>query len=245
MGLRDRLKSAAKRAVGKDANPRPASSGPPPAVRPSAAAKAAAKPAAAPPAREAREDEPAIARTGDHKADLKLENRVKAAQKREARRQRREEKEAAEEAERLQLRQQEAARRAEAAKAKQAALRDEAAAVLQAAAAAAAEAGRAAVVEHTVHVYHPDEKIDASFPCEEGEVLLDAAARAGVELPQSCLNGGCFACAGRVESGEAVMSDDQYVMEQDKIDEGFYLLCCSTVKSDVRILTHQEDQCSI
>ena len=99
---------------------------------------------------------------------------------------------------------------------------------------------------HRVHVFNPDEGVDAVFFADDGEFLLDAAGRAGVELPYSCLNGGCFSCAGKFTTGkEKGTMHDQYVMEQPRIDEGYVLLCCCSIDGDVDILTHQEDSASI
>lgn len=44
------------------------------------------------------------------------------------------------------------------------------------------------------------------FPCEAGESLLDAAERAGFELPYSCRKGVCGNCEGGLDSGEVVVA---------------------------------------
>jgi len=41
-----------------------------------------------------------------------------------------------------------------------------------------------------------------AFPCEANETVLDAAQRAGFELPYSCRKGVCGTCKGQVASGE-------------------------------------------
>jgi NAD(P)H-flavin reductase/ferredoxin len=43
---------------------------------------------------------------------------------------------------------------------------------------------------------------DFAFDCADAESVLDAALRAGIELPYSCRKGVCGNCAGRVEAGE-------------------------------------------
>ena len=40
------------------------------------------------------------------------------------------------------------------------------------------------------------------FPCEQNESVLDAAQRAGLEIPYSCRKGVCGTCKGRGVSGE-------------------------------------------
>lgn len=42
---------------------------------------------------------------------------------------------------------------------------------------------------------------DQVFPCAQEETVLDAALRAGIELPYSCRKGVCGNCTGRVTSG--------------------------------------------
>jgi len=46
------------------------------------------------------------------------------------------------------------------------------------------------------------EGTDVAFDCSAGQSILDAALRAGVELPYSCRKGTCGNCAGAVAAGE-------------------------------------------
>jgi ferredoxin len=91
-----------------------------------------------------------------------------------------------------------------------------------------------------VRVYSQAEGLDITFPCEPGEYVLDAAERAGHELPFSCRGGGCIVCAGRLDEGEVEM-DEQYVLDEDHIADRFRLLCCTTVKTDAVFESHLED----
>jgi CDP-4-dehydro-6-deoxyglucose reductase/terephthalate 1,2-dioxygenase reductase component len=43
---------------------------------------------------------------------------------------------------------------------------------------------------------------DVHFPCDPGQDILDAALKAGIELPYSCRKGVCGNCAGGVAAGE-------------------------------------------
>ncbi|CAN5678812.1 CDP-6-deoxy-delta-3,4-glucoseen reductase [soil metagenome] len=43
---------------------------------------------------------------------------------------------------------------------------------------------------------------DARFACEPGQNILDAALKAGIEMPYSCRKGVCGNCAGGVAAGE-------------------------------------------
>lgn len=83
--------------------------------------------------------------------------------------------------------------------------------------------------------------IDLRVPCEPGELVLDAADRAGLEMPSSCRTGGCLTCAAKLLGGETEM-DEQYTLEAEHIADGFRLLCCTTVSSDATFITHQHDE---
>ena len=94
-----------------------------------------------------------------------------------------------------------------------------------------------------VHLINEIEGLDVVIDCFPEEYVLDAAERQAVDLPFSCRNGGCYVCAGKLLEGELTLGD-QYVLEEEHIDEGFRLLCCGWVTSDARIITHQNDEIS-
>jgi ferredoxin len=93
---------------------------------------------------------------------------------------------------------------------------------------------------HTVRVMNQALGLDVTFPCEPGEFVLEAADRAGHYLPSSCRAGGCLTCTGRVVSGQTEM-DEQYVLDDGHIAQGFTLLCCTSVKTDAVFLSHQQE----
>ena len=95
---------------------------------------------------------------------------------------------------------------------------------------------------YQVHVYSEPEKLDIRFPCEPGEYIVEAAERAGFELPSSCRNGGCLTCTGKLMAGEADIVEDQYVLEDHQIAAGFRLLCITTPRSDVVFMSHQQEE---
>ena len=92
----------------------------------------------------------------------------------------------------------------------------------------------------TVRVRNEEEFLDITFPCEPGEYVLEAAERAGYDLPFSCRSGGCLSCSAKTVSGTWEMGE-QYVLEDEHIEQGYMLLCCSTVSSDAEFISHQED----
>ena len=64
-----------------------------------------------------------------------------------------------------------------------------------------------------------------SFPMSPGDAsVLDAAERAGLELPFSCRSGICATCRARITEGAAVMTHN-IALEPWETDAGF-VLCC-------------------
>ena len=61
-------------------------------------------------------------------------------------------------------------------------------------------------------------------PVAEGEAILDAALRAGVDLPFACKGGMCSTCRARLVEGEAQM-EVNYSLEQWELEKGFILTC--------------------
>lgn len=73
-------------------------------------------------------------------------------------------------------------------------------------------------------------------PCAEGETLLDAMRRAGLQPPSSCLVGSCATCMCTVESGEVQMLRND-ALDQHEIDQGWTLACQSLARSEhLRVL---------
>ena len=61
-------------------------------------------------------------------------------------------------------------------------------------------------------------------PVAAGEVIVDAALRAGIDLPFSCKGGMCATCRARVVEGSATM-DVNYSLEPWELQAGFVLTC--------------------
>jgi len=61
-------------------------------------------------------------------------------------------------------------------------------------------------------------------PVAEGEAILDAALRAGVDLPFACKGGMCSTCRAKLVEGEALM-DVNYSLEPWELEAGFILTC--------------------
>ena len=61
-------------------------------------------------------------------------------------------------------------------------------------------------------------------PVAEGETILDAALRAGLDLPYACRGGMCSTCRAKI-SGGAVAMEVNYSLEPWEVSAGFVLTC--------------------
>lgn len=73
-----------------------------------------------------------------------------------------------------------------------------------------------------------------SFPCDRGETVLNAAQRAGYELPYSCRKGVCGTCKCRLISGDMRAYSGDTLTESEKA-AGQVLLCQARPRSDLKI----------
>jgi len=71
------------------------------------------------------------------------------------------------------------------------------------------------------------------------EVVLDAALRAGLELPFSCRAGVCSTCRTKVVKGEVEMAQN-YALEDWEVEQGYILACQSRVKTPALELDYDE-----
>jgi NAD(P)H-flavin reductase/ferredoxin len=75
---------------------------------------------------------------------------------------------------------------------------------------------------------------DIRFPCEPNETVLDAAQRAGYELPYSCRKGVCGTCKGRIVSGEVRAYAGDALSRQEQAERQM-LYCQTRPRSDLEI----------
>jgi ring-1,2-phenylacetyl-CoA epoxidase subunit PaaE len=69
------------------------------------------------------------------------------------------------------------------------------------------------------------------IPVADGEAILDAALRAGMDLPFACKGGMCSTCRAKLVEGEAQM-DVNYSLEPWELKAGFILTCQARPCSD-------------
>jgi len=74
------------------------------------------------------------------------------------------------------------------------------------------------------------EGVTRSVAMREGETVLEAGLRAGLDLPWSCRGGMCCTCRARVTEGEVAM-DVNYSLQPWETEAGFVLTCQSRPKT--------------
>ena len=94
----------------------------------------------------------------------------------------------------------------------------------------------AGVAEVTVHM---DGRRRTFSMKMDDETVLDAAARAGIELPFSCRAGVCSTCRTKVVRGEVAMAQN-YALEDWELEQGYVLACQSQVKTPTLELDYDE-----
>ncbi|MCP5199074.1 MAG: 2Fe-2S iron-sulfur cluster binding domain-containing protein [Gammaproteobacteria bacterium] len=75
-----------------------------------------------------------------------------------------------------------------------------------------------------------------TFEVAEGETILDAALRAGIDLKYGCRHGNCSTCKYLVEDGEVDFGHaSAYSLPDAEREEGWALMCCATPLTDLLI----------
>jgi len=90
-----------------------------------------------------------------------------------------------------------------------------------------------------IHYRQTGERYYVNVP--EDRYILHCAENQGVDLPFSCRNGACTACAVRVVSGELYQSEAMG-LSPDLQKQGYALLCVSYPRSDLVVETQDEDE---
>lgn len=94
--------------------------------------------------------------------------------------------------------------------------------------------GTEVVKHHETHA--PNEKVEKvnvllygeehEIPIADGDTILVAGIKAGIDPPFSCQIGACSTCRARLKSGKVEMEADDALTEEE-IEEGFVLTCTS------------------
>ncbi len=65
----------------------------------------------------------------------------------------------------------------------------------------------------------------------EGETVLEASLRVGLDAPYSCMSGVCTTCQVTVQSGDLEMENND-ALSDEEVAQGNYLACQATHKSN-------------
>jgi len=75
----------------------------------------------------------------------------------------------------------------------------------------------------------------------ENETVLEAGEDEGWDMPYACRQGQCVSCAGQITAGgnaeEYVVHDDQQMLDDNELDDGYTLTCVAYPKADFTIET--------
>ncbi len=74
-----------------------------------------------------------------------------------------------------------------------------------------------------------------TFICREGQTILDAALKAGIELPHGCTRGGCGVCKIRVKGKVDFGRVSRAMLTDQEKESGFCLSCRAVPLEDLEI----------
>lgn len=100
------------------------------------------------------------------------------------------------------------------------------------------EGSNTPVVDSNVTIILDGDSIDISLT-SSGESILDAAQKAGADLPFACKGGVCCTCKAKIIEGSASM-DVNYALEKDEVEAGYILTCQAHPTSEKLIVSFDE-----
>tara|TARA_B100000902_G_scaffold216935_1_gene206201 strand:+ start:14651 stop:15655 length:1005 start_codon:yes stop_codon:yes gene_type:complete len=72
-----------------------------------------------------------------------------------------------------------------------------------------------------------------------GESILDSAMNQGIDVPYSCKGGVCCTCKAKVMEGEAIMTEN-FALSEEEVEDGFILTCKAHPKSQSLVVDFDE-----
>ena len=93
-------------------------------------------------------------------------------------------------------------------------------------------------ISSRVTIIIDDDAMEISLS-SKGDTILDAAQKAGADLPYACKGGVCCTCKARILEG-SVRMDVNYALEKDEVDAGYVLTCQSHPTSEHVIVSFDD-----
>jgi ferredoxin len=95
-------------------------------------------------------------------------------------------------------------------------------------------------ITHKVEIHHQGKAYNLEVA--ENEKILEAASKAGVELPSSCHAGVCTTCAAQITNQGKVDQTDGMGVSPQLQAEGYVLLCVAYPRSELVIVSEKEEE---
>lgn len=76
----------------------------------------------------------------------------------------------------------------------------------------------------------------------ENQSLLEAGEEQGWDMPYACRQGQCLSCGGHVADGPSedyIVHDNQEMLDEDELEDGYALTCVGYPKADLTIETRE------
>jgi 2Fe-2S type ferredoxin len=104
------------------------------------------------------------------------------------------------------------------------------------------DAGPGDIPEDEIEYFEVEfEKEGETIEVANDEPLLDQGEDAGMDLPYACRQGQCVSCAGQITSGgnseDYVEHDNQQMLDDGELDDGYTLTCVAYPRDDFSIKT--------
>lgn len=94
---------------------------------------------------------------------------------------------------------------------------------------------------HTVRIHNRQTGKHHELQVPSDRYILHCVENQGADMPFSCRNGACTACAVRVISGDLIQPEAMGLSPQLQ-RQGYALLCVSYAQSDLVVETQDEDE---
>jgi 2Fe-2S type ferredoxin len=103
-------------------------------------------------------------------------------------------------------------------------------------------AGPADIPEDEIEYFEVEfEKEGQTIEIANNQTVLEGGEDAGMDLPYACRQGQCVSCAGQITSGgnseDYVVHDNQQMLDDDELGDGYTLTCVAYPRADFTIET--------